>query len=164
MVEFPREVIWPWAFLCWKVFIVSISLTSHRSLQIFYFIMIVLLFLSWFSSGSLPLKFGHFICYSICKHNNYSQYSLTILCISVKSVILFTLIFLSLVIFVFSLFFLASLAKGLPILLAFSKKNALVLLIFLYCFSVLFLIHLWSNLYYFLPLIDLTWLILSVLL
>ena len=72
------------------------------------------------------------------------------LCISAVSVVTSPFSFLILLIWVFSLFFLMSLASGLSILFIFSKNQLLVLL-FCYCFLHFFFIYFWSDLYDFFP-------------
>ena len=79
---------------------------------------------------STPSRLSNLLAYSC------SQYSFTILFISVQSVVMSSLSFLILEIWVFSLFFLVSLAEGLPILLTYSKNQILVL----FFFSIVFLI------------------------
>jgi len=104
----------------------------------------------WFSLGRFSISrnlscsssFFNLLAY------NCSYYSLIILFISVELVMMSPVSLPVLVIWVFPPFFLAHPAKNLSILLMFSK---ITLLVHRLCFSILYLISLSFNLYYFLP-------------
>lgn len=73
--------------------------------------------------GSFPLSYYIYVCTVVCRC------SLTVLFISAKSIVISSSSFLILVTCVFSYFFIVRLARGLPILLIFSKNHIFVLLI-----------------------------------
>ena len=89
---------------------------------------------------SISSRLSSFLAYSC------SYYFLTILCISLVSVVISPLSFLSLFILVLSLFFLMSLVKGLSISYLF-KEPALGVIDFLYHFLDSYVVYLCSNLY-----------------
>ena len=91
---------------------------------------------SWFTFGRLYLSKNLSISSRFSILLVYSCKSLWILCISVVSIVTSPFSFLMLSIWVLSLFFLLSLAKGLSILFIFSKNQLLVSLIFAIVFFV----------------------------
>ena len=101
---------------------------------------------SWFSLGRLTFSKNLTISSRLSILLAYScwWYSLMILCISVLSVVTSPFSFLILLIWVFPLFFLMSLATGLSVLFIFSKKQLLVLFIFAIVSFVFHLFLLWS--------------------
>ena len=98
--------------------------------------------------GIGPFNLGYKICGQKVIHNT----PLWSFLISMGSVVMFLLSFLILLICILSLFFLVSLARGFSILLIYSKNQLLVLVIFLYWFSVFnfidFCPHLFSSAYF----------------
>ena len=119
---------------------------------------------SWFCLGrlhvsrnvSISSRLSNLLVY------NCSSYFLMIFCISVVLVVISPFPFLILFIWVLSLFFLASLAKGLSILFTLSENQLLVLLIFFLFFLISFIYFL-SDLY-FSPSADLSFLLFLILL
>ena len=113
---------------------------------------------SWFSFGGLYVsrklsvssRLGCEICWHVIVHNILLFFFFLIFAVSV---VIFPLSFLILFIWVFSLFFLVSLAGGLSVLFTLSKNQLLVLLIFFLLF--LITIYFLSDIYYLLPSNDL---------
>ena len=138
LVEFTNEATWSGAFLC-QIFDYWFNLfTSYGSVQLSLFFLVGFVFL-----GVCPFHLSYLICGCTITHS-----ILMIFLISVESVIMSPRLFLILTVWVFFLFLLVNLAKGLSILfIFFSKNQVLVLLLqFFVCF-----IYLCSNLYYLLP-------------
>ena len=124
MVEFSCEAIWTWVFVCWKISDYSFNFVLVMGLLRFSIS-------SWFSFGKLDFSMNLSISstLSIFWHI-IADSSLMILCISVLSIVISPFSFLILLIWLFSLCFLMSLANGLSILFILSKNQLLVLLIF----------------------------------
>lgn len=132
LVEIISEDIWSLAFTFRMIFYDCFNfLTAYQFIQIFQ------LFAIQFRKVVFFQELVHFFKVMNPIRYNFSQYSYMILYISAVSVVT-SLSFMILSICIFSLFSLASLTKGLLILMVFSKNQFFVAFLFFYSvFSIL---------------------------
>ena len=130
MIEFASEAIWSWTFVCWKFL-------NQFQFQFLWWVHSSFLFhLGLVLEDCTFLRICPFLLGFPFYWRIVAQSSLKILCISVMSIVTSPFSFLILLIWVLSLFCLISLAKGLSILLIFSKNQLFVSLIFSMVFFV----------------------------
>ena len=125
LVQFSCESIWSWSFLCMECLDDIFNFISiDQSVQLIYF------FLIQFWQAEVSRKFPFLLGCQICWHIIFHRVFLMVFCISVVSIVTSPFSFLILILWIFSLLFLASLARRLSILFTFSKNQLLVSFIF----------------------------------
>lgn len=134
MVKFTSEDTRSEAFLCWRFLSPDLILLLFIGLSKFSMSL-------WFNlcrfCVSRNLSISSILSNLLMHH--CSQYYHTILFISVKSVVMPAFLFLISILWIFSLYFLVHLSKGLSICIVFSKNKRFVLFISLF-FSILYFI------------------------